>query len=188
MTAIPELAEIKFKRKQFSLTQKELSQKSGVSQSLISKIEAGVLIPNFENAKKIFDCLNALKEDSEARAKDIMHRKIYGVKPKESVQTAVRLMTSKGISQMPVLENNHSVGRISERLIVSKIGSRESFGKLSVEEIMEDSMPVVQETTPLSAVTELLKYSSGILVGSKGKVVGIITKTDLLKASIAKKK
>ena len=88
---------------------------------------------------------------------------------------------------MPVLENNHSIGRISERLIVSKIGSGEALGKIAVEEIMEDSMPIVQETTPLSAVTELLKYSSGILVGKNGKAVGIITKTDLLKASIARK-
>ena len=52
---LPELSEIKAKRKHLGLSQSGLSVKTGVSQSLIAKLEAGKISPSYLSAKKIFD-------------------------------------------------------------------------------------------------------------------------------------
>ena len=50
---LPEIKIIKRKRKEFGLTQKQLSKESGVSQSLIAKIEAEKAQASYEKMKKI---------------------------------------------------------------------------------------------------------------------------------------
>jgi predicted transcriptional regulator len=45
---------------------------------------------------------------------------------------------------------------------------------------MEDCPPIVSKTTRLSVVSELLKFYSLVLVGEPGKLVGVVTKSDLL--------
>ena len=52
-----------------------------------------------------------------------------------------------------------------------------------VERIMDDVFPVINREIPLSAVTSLLQVSAAVLVTEKGKIIGIITKADLLKTS-----
>lgn len=56
------LEEIKQIRKKYNLTQSDLAKRSGVSQSLIAKIEAGRIDPTYSNAQKIFNALNDMGE------------------------------------------------------------------------------------------------------------------------------
>ncbi len=64
--------------------------------------------------------------------------------------------------------------------------SKDVLGK-SVEVIMEDSMPQINEDTPFQLVSSIMGHYSGVLVTKNGKVIGIITKSDLLHAIIANK-
>ena len=50
---LPELEEIKKKRKLFGMTQADLAAECGVSQSLIAKLESGKIVPAYGKAKKI---------------------------------------------------------------------------------------------------------------------------------------
>src|SRR3989338_5241600 len=50
---IAEITEIKIMRKRHGLTQTQLAKLSGVSQSLIAKLEAGIIDPSYSNVKKI---------------------------------------------------------------------------------------------------------------------------------------
>ena len=52
-----ELNDIARLRKQLGLTQPELAQLSGVSQSLIAKLEAGKIEPSYTKVKSIIDTL-----------------------------------------------------------------------------------------------------------------------------------
>jgi len=45
---------------------------------------------------------------------------------------------------------------------------------------MEESFPTVSEDAPLSLLSNLLRYYPAALVQKKGKVLGIVTKADLL--------
>jgi len=186
---LPELTLIKQMRKQFGLTQMELSLKSGVSQSLIAKIEAGNLIPTYNNAKRLFDTLESLHLETQLKAKDLMHtEKVVGIKPEATLKDAVRLMKKHGISQLPVMEEEKCVGEISENSIMDKLHSSKDavdMDKVLVKDVMADSMPVIQMESPISVITPMLEHRSAILVAKKGKFVGIITKQDLLAGLVA---
>ncbi|MFA4856113.1 MAG: helix-turn-helix domain-containing protein, partial [archaeon] len=73
---LPDLGEIKARRISAGLTQSRLASLSGVSQSLIAKIEAGNIEPSYGRAKRLLDCLAQLNAKKEKQAKDIMTRPV----------------------------------------------------------------------------------------------------------------
>ncbi|MDO8627373.1 MAG: CBS domain-containing protein [Candidatus Diapherotrites archaeon] len=184
---LPELSEIKNRRKKFDLTQTELALKANVSQSIIAKIESGKIIPSYDNAKKLFDALEENKEEF-VTAKELMHKKILSVKPTDPVKKAIALMEANAVSQLPVIENEQSLGTVSEKILLSGFhGKSKNPEKLAVSKIMEEPLPVLQDNAPFKALQEVLNYSEAVLISSKGKIVGIISKSDLLKEMIKKK-
>lgn len=172
-----EIEEIKEIRKRLGLTQGQLAQRAAVSQSLIAKVESGRLDPAYSKAKKIFKALDSLGTKKELKAWQIMNRKVLSVKPGEGVRAVIEKMKKAGISQMPVIEENKSIGVISESIILEALLNKKGN---RVEEIMEDSAPVVSKNTSISAVSNLLRFCPMVLVSDNGKLKGVITKSDLL--------
>ena len=171
------LEEIKQIRKKYGLTQSELAKMSGVSQSLIAKIEAGRLDPTYSNAQKIFAALNDMGKKHEINAGQLMTTKILSIKPSEDIKDAIKKMKSNNISQMPVIEEHKSIGIISEAIVLEAMLNQK--GK-KVEDIMGDAPPIVSKNTPAATVSQLLKIIPMVLVSESGKLVGVITKADLL--------
>ena len=102
----------------------------------------------------------------------------------EPVKAATELMRSSGISQMPVFQGRQHVGSISENRILERLreGERmEAIGERRVSDLMEDAFPIINEDTPIEAVTALLSSSHAVMVGRNGNMTGIITSADLLK-------
>lgn len=177
----PALGEIKMLRKQLSLTQTQLAQQAGVSQSLIAKIEAGAIDPTYTNAQKIFAALHALRSQSEEKAKDWLNPHIVAVGIQDSVRTAIEKMKRYDISQLPVIERSQAVGIISESLLLDALLEGEVK---TVGEVMADAPPQVTKETPVSAVLHLLKFAPLVLVADRGKLCGVITKADVLKRTL----
>jgi predicted transcriptional regulator len=182
---LPSLKEIELKRKSLGLNQKQLAKLAGVSQSFIAKIESGKINPSYEKAKMIFDILESLERQREVKVEQIMHKEVAGVDKKDSVAKAARLMSETGYSQLPVFnEEKKVVGSVTEKTILDQIVKSKDPKELSnlpVEEIMENAFPTIDEKSPIEAASFLLQYSPAVLVVSKGEVVGIVTKADLLK-------
>jgi predicted transcriptional regulator len=172
-------------RKKLGLTQKRLAKLSGVSQSLIAKIESAKIDPAYSKVMKIMAALSReqSKKESRKRTKDIMSTDIFCVEQDASISAAIDLMKRKDISQLPVMEEEECIGSISEGTIVESI---QDFGKklanATVEEVMDESFPIVPIESDIEVITGLLKYYKAVLIKSKGKIMGIITKADLLKA------
>jgi predicted transcriptional regulator len=188
---LPELTEIKQLRKQLGFTQSQLAAETGISQSLVTKIESGNLVPAYDKAKRIFDYLESAHRKTELTAKEIMVREVVSIKPEAKVRDAVRLMGKKGISQLPVIANGKVLGSITEKIIIEKLHNSKNSEKakeLRAEEIMEDSLPIILENTPFRGISNLLEYNNGLLVAHKGKIAGIITKADVLSAMFSRKK
>ncbi len=186
---LPNLNEIKFKRKQFSLTQSELAFQSGVSQSLIAKTESGKLTPTYDKAKRIFDTLEAMHEQSTLTAKNLMNKKIVSIKSNETIKKAIQLMEKNSVSQLPVIENDVSLGTVSEKTILNRIGESSknlNVNKTEVKEIMQEAMPTIREETPFKLLVDLLNYNETVLIAKKGKIIGIISKSDLLHLMLKK--
>jgi predicted transcriptional regulator len=175
------LSEIKKLRKKYEINQKELAYRSGVSQSLIAKIESGKVEPTFSKANQIFQALEDLREKEELKAKDIMKTKILFIKPREALREVIKLMKTKGISQIPVKDKERIVGIVSEKAILQYIVLHpEKISSLRAEEVMQDTPPIVSPKTGQKLLLELLKDYSVVLVADKGEVQGIISKADLL--------
>jgi len=181
---LPGLEEIGRRRKLLSLSQKQLANLAGVSQSMIAKIENKNISPSYSKTKAIFDTLESIERRNEVKAKDICHGKLVGVQAHEPISRAVRLMRDTGFSQLPVFNGDHLVGSMTEKTIVQKLVSLpkpDLASKREVETIMDDAFPMVNELTPVSMVSALLQYEPAVLVLRRGHVLGIITKADLLK-------
>ncbi len=173
-----ELAEIKIIRKKLNLTQTDLAKKSGVSQSLIAKIESNRIDPTFGNAQKIFNTLNDLMKKEEVVAEKIMQKKIIFASPEDNLRNAIQKMKRYSISQMPVMEKGIIVGLISESTILDSL--LEDKGNLKVRDVMIDSPPIIPRNTTKTTVIELLKHFPLILVKDKGVIKGLISKSDIL--------
>lgn len=167
-------------RKKLGLTQAELARKSGVSQSLIAKIESGKLDPTFSKAKGIFDALNSIAKKDTLTAKDIMQTKIISATVDEKVDSIIQKMRKYNISQLPVL-NKYVVGLVSEASILEKINSGENIKKLTAGDVMAEAAPVISENTDIETISNILKQNSLIIISKHGELSGVITKADLLK-------
>ena len=175
------LDEIKRIRKRHGLNQKELAEKADVSQSLIAKIEAGKIEPSFTNAKKVFQALEELREKEELKAKQLMNKKVVFAQSHDKIKDVIQTMKKKGISQIPVMNKNNICGLLTEGIILKGITKNpEKINSIKVEEIMEDSPPIISIKTGMKTILELLKDNLIVLVAEKGDVKGIISKSDLL--------
>ena len=169
-------------RKKLNLTQVELAKFSGVSQSLIAKIESGMIDPTFTKVKKIMDTLNTLNHKQELKAKDIYKKGIINIKPNDSLKDTIKKMKKYNISQMPVSEDKNIVGFISEKILLDAVISKDA--NIKIKDIMEDSPPTITKEANMDVVSNLLKHYPLVIVSENGKVLGIITKSDLLTKAI----
>ncbi|MEW5896312.1 MAG: CBS domain-containing protein [Nanoarchaeota archaeon] len=178
---IEELNEIEKLRRKYDLTQKELADKAGVSQSLIAKIEAAKIEPTFSRAKQIFKALEELREKEEVKAENVMRKTVVLANANDSLKEIVKKIKSKGISQLPVQAKNKICGLITEGIILKEISENpEKFSSLRAEEVMEDAPPIISPKTGLKTLLNLLQEYPVVLVAEKGEIKGIISKTDLL--------
>ncbi len=174
----PEIEEIRRRRKRIGISQKKLAELVGVSQPLIAKLESGKLDPKLSLIKKILAVLDQL--EGEARAASIMNSPVIYVSPDDDVRKAIELMLEHGISQLPVLDGSRPVGSVTEDSIVRLILERK-FEDLKVADIMGSPFPAISEDSPLSSVVSLLIEFPAVLVVSGDRVVGIITKHDVMR-------
>jgi len=181
---LPPLEEVQRRRKVLGLTQSELARASGVSQSLIAKLELGLIDPSYTKVKSIFDALERMESRIEIHASQIATKDVVGIDRNERLAEAAKLMSLHGFSQLVVLDGDRVVGSISEKGLLGQILAGKDTSRVSnmlVEEVMEEAFPQVGEDAPVSLISSMLRVYSAVLVSAKGKTTGIITKADLLK-------
>jgi predicted transcriptional regulator len=172
-----ELEEVKKIRKKLSMTQAELANRAGVSQSLIAKLESGRIDPTYTKTKKIFAALSDMEKKEEIKAGQLMNSRIVGVSSGTLIKEAIVKMKKYEISQLPVIDSNKLVGLVSESTILNALLSSKAA---KVSEIMQEAPPIVSKTTSIQVVSSLLKHYPVVVVSEGGKLVGLITKSDLL--------
>ena len=172
------------------LTQKELAKRAGVSQSLVARIETGTVDPRLSTLKRIVEAIAATQEGRMAR--DVMHSPVITINAKDPVYKAIRLMREHSISQIPVVKNDTIVGIIQESTLIEKIAYRRGQRNIvydPVQNIMDDRFTVVSPSTNLEDVLAILSRGHpAVLVRDTEKLVGIITKIDLISSTLHIKK
>ena len=179
----PDTSTIKHKRTELNITQKKLSLESGVSQSLIAKIEAKKVSPSYSIIKTIFETFERLEHKKEDLCVKLLGKKLISVNSREKISKAAEMMKRYAISQLPIIEKQRVLGTISESTIYNKILEGEDKTKLlnqQVKSIMEDPLPTISASTPKSIAMPLLRTNPAILLTEKDKIIGILTKEDFI--------
>jgi len=160
-------------RRRKGITQRKLAELTGFSQAHIAKIENEKVDPRLSTVNKI---LEVLKE--EKRCENIMTRNVISARPEQEVKEVAELMMREGISQVPVLEGDKVIGTITEKHLMLNLHKLK--GK-RVMDAMEPPLPILPKTASLEQVKNILSYDQAVLISDNGKIVGIITRSDLLK-------
>ena len=167
---------LKKMRLEAGLTQSQLAKMVGVSQAHIAKIENEKVDPRLSTVNKILEILMSKKR---RKCSEIMTRDVIVTNPKEKIKNVARIMVEHAISQLPVLDGERIVGMVTEEGIVRHLSP--DLSEEPVEKIMEPPLPSVSDDTDLVTVRSILESHPGVLVMRKGRLVGIITRSDLLK-------
>jgi acetoin utilization protein AcuB len=123
-----------------------------------------------------------------------MTRDVITITPDTSLHEAHRLMTEKRIRRLPVVDHGKLVGiitlgdvRSAEPSAASTLSVWEMnnlLAKLKVSEIMTREPTTISQEATISTVAEIMlekKFSGLPVVDNAGKLVGIITESDIFR-------
>jgi len=116
------------------------------------------------------------------RVQDIMTKKVISIDEGITAYEAAKIMTEKRISSLIVERDNVPIGIITERDFVKKICTKDLVSsKVKVGTIMSKIQTYASPDTPVEvAVQRMVNHKIRRLpILSEGKVVGIVTVTDL---------
>jgi predicted transcriptional regulator len=163
-------------RMEAGLTQKKLADLIGVSQAHIAKIERGKVDPRLSTVNKI---LEVLTKKRQKKCKDVMTKGVLFARPSDTILKISEVMVRHAISQVPVISGKRVVGTITEETIIRNL--RSNLAGEKTKNVMDSPLPTVQEETSVDVIRPLLEKHQGVLVMRGKEVVGIITRSDLLK-------
>ena len=128
-----------------------------------------------------------------------MTRKVLTVDLDDTIGTARRLIAKNRVNQLPVLEDGKLVGIVTDRdirdayptsMVIDRGKAIDRFAETyTVEEVISYNLFTVEPTTPLASAVRLLRsHRIGSLpVVDNGKLVGIITRSDILDFVLSRK-
>src|SRR5882762_8483788 len=100
--------------------------------------------------------------------------------PEEKVADVLAKMDELGLTQLPVLEEGRPVGSLRENHLLAKVVRNRDLLEAKVSEVMEASFPTLDVDAGSNEVTRRLQTSPAVLVEEYGRIVGIITRHDVL--------
>lgn len=143
----------------------------------------------------------ARKKTVDGIAEDFMTKNVVTLRPKDTIETAMKTMISKRFRRLPVIEDGILLGLVTAREILAYFGKGEAFKMLELGDISEaikkpvtailgnsdllmyKEIPMFPKDALISQiVSELIEKGHGaVLIVENGKLEGILTERDLVK-------
>ncbi|MEM2679575.1 MAG: CBS domain-containing protein [Candidatus Hadarchaeales archaeon] len=116
---------------------------------------------------------------------DFMTRKVVKIDASRTIAEAARLMAEEKVGSIIVFQEDRPVGIVTDRDIVVRAVARGLSMDEKVEKIMSQPLITVESKTPIIEAIQLMdKHMIRRLpVVEEGKIVGILTSTDIGRAS-----
>ncbi len=113
------------------------------------------------------------------------HPALVSLAPSAQVRQALGLMSTWGVSQIPVLEDGRSIGTLTEGVLMTRALAQPTLLDRPVREVMEASLPVVDAGFPSDRLAPMLtRELPAALVEQHGKLIGIVSRYDVLREMI----
>jgi cystathionine beta-synthase len=110
---------------------------------------------------------------------------LVSVTPAAAVRQALNLMSTWGVSQIPVIEDGRSVGGLVEGTLMTRALAQPSLLDRPVREVMDSPFPEVEANCPTDRLGAMLtRESPAALVRKDGKLIGIVSRYDVLQQLI----
>ncbi|HVO10339.1 MAG TPA: pyridoxal-phosphate dependent enzyme [Vicinamibacteria bacterium] len=130
---------------------------------------------------------NQMMEGDRVTAGELLHRHpeelppLVSVAPSANLRQALNLLSTWGLSQLPVVDEGESVGSVNEGMMASVLEDAKMLDR-PVSEVMTAPFPVVDAQVPLHRLVSLLsKETPAALVRDGGRLVGIVNRYDVLR-------
>jgi predicted transcriptional regulator len=108
-----------------------------------------------------------------------MTKGVLFARPNDTILKVSEVMMHNAVSQMPVIDKDRVVGTITEETIIRNL--RSNLAEEKALKVMNSPLPIVQDEMGIRAIRPMLEKYPGVLVVRGKEVVGIITRSDLLK-------
>ncbi len=114
--------------------------------------------------------------------KDIMNKALISVNLTTTAFQIARMMKLEVIGAILVKENGTHVGIITDRDFAIKITANNLPLDTPVKEIMSSPIITINHNEPISSAAEMMNHQKvrKLAVSDNGKIIGIITSTDLV--------
>ncbi len=113
------------------------------------------------------------------------HPALVSLAPAAQVRQALGLMSTWGVSQIPVLEDGRSIGTLTEGTLMTRALAQPALLDRPVREVMEASLPVVDAGFASDRLAPMLtRELPAALVEQNGKLIGIVSRYDVLREMI----
>lgn len=122
-----------------------------------------------------------------------MSHPVISVSPEAPIHDTLVMFKKEHIRRAPVIKNGKLVGIVSERDLLNASPSPVTslsiweinylISKVTVKQVMSKKVKTIDENTPIEEAARIMADNKfgGIPITRSGKVVGIITETDLFK-------
>ena len=113
---------------------------------------------------------------------DIMTRALITVNLSTTALQVAKMMEQGGIGAVLVQDNGNPVGIVTDRDYATRIAANDLPLNTAVENIMSTPLITINHDEPISAAAERMtsKKIRKLAVTENGKMVGIVTSTDLV--------
>jgi cystathionine beta-synthase len=110
---------------------------------------------------------------------------LVSVAPAAMVRQALNLMNTWDVSQIPVVDNGEPIGTLLENTLMTRALAQPALLDRPVREVMDAPLPVVDAHFPTDRLGAMLtRESPAALVSKEGKLVGIVSRYDVLQQLI----
>jgi len=187
MVFIPQLEEIKQRREELKISQRQLAKLCDIRPSFLNMIENKNAKPSYDVFVNIFKILDKQAEKSTQNLKTAS--KICAKNPTTAtkhttLEEITKIMKLRNFSQIPVQDANGCIGLVTENSILKfqlKNGA-DSISKAKSTEAMETPPPIIDWDQPITQrILDLLYDARCLLVSRDGKIEGIIAKIDAIR-------
>ncbi|MBN2880541.1 CBS domain-containing protein [Candidatus Woesearchaeota archaeon] len=113
-----------------------------------------------------------------------MTKKVYTVRPSDSIRKAIKMMDLKNIGALVVEEDGEPVGIITERDVIRRVlNKNKDLDVTLVKVVMTHKVFAVDVTATFVEVTKLMIKNNlrRVVILKSGKIAGILTAYDVVR-------